>query len=58
LESASGYIRRELLRRLKIRKSPVLHFVADDSIAHSAEINRMLHQIQPAVEEDTPEEKE
>jgi ribosome-binding factor A len=47
-----------LLRRLKIRKSPALHFVADDSIAHSAEINRMLHQIQPAVEEDTPEEKE
>ena len=29
--------------------------VADDSIAHSAEIDRMLHQIQPAVE-DIPED--
>ena len=55
LDSAAGYIRRELLHRLKIRRSPVLHFVADDSIAHSAEIDRMLHQIQPAVE-DIPED--
>ena len=39
---------------LKIRRSPALHFVADDSIAHSAEIDRMLHHIQPPVEE--PEE--
>ena len=51
LDSASGFIRRELLRRLKIRRSPALHFVADDSIAHSAEIDRMLHHIQPPVEE-------
>ena len=50
LDSASGFIRRELLRRLKIRRSPALHFVADDSIAHSAEIDRMLHHIQPPVE--------
>ena len=54
LDSASGFIRRELLRRLKIRRSPALHFVADDSIAHSAEIDRMLHHIQPPVEK--PEE--
>ncbi|WP_295217466.1 30S ribosome-binding factor RbfA [Ruminococcus sp.] len=56
LDSASGFIRRELFHRLKIRKCPTLHFVADDSIAHSAEINRMLHEIQPPVEE--PQEKE
>ena len=51
-------VRAELSRDLsdcKIRRSPVLHFVADDSIAHSAEIDRMLHQIQPAVE-DIPED--
>lgn len=56
LDNASGFIRRELFHRLKIRKCPALHFVADDSIAHSAEINRMLHEIQPLVEE--PQEKE
>ncbi len=45
LESASGFIRRELFRRLKIRKCPALHFIADDSIAHSAEINRKLQML-------------
>lgn len=50
LDSAAGFIRRELLHRLKIRKCPVLHFVADDSIAHSAKINQMLHQIHPVEE--------
>ena len=50
LDSASGFIRRELFHRLKIRKCPALHFVADDSIAHSAEINRKLHEILPAEE--------
>ncbi len=49
LDSASGFIRRELFHRLKIRKCPALHFVADDSIAHSAKINEMLYHIQPPV---------
>ncbi|MBQ8825205.1 MAG: 30S ribosome-binding factor RbfA [Ruminococcus sp.] len=53
LESASGYIKRELLHRLKIRRSPSLHFIADTSIAHSAEINQKLNQIQPHVEDDS-----
>lgn len=42
LRSAEGFIRRELFRRLQIRKAPALHFVADDSIAHAAEINQKL----------------
>ncbi len=58
LDSASGYIQRQLFHRLKIRKCPSLHFIADDSIAHSAEINLKLHQLQPAVEEEPAEEKE
>lgn len=56
LRSASGYIKREVFRRLKMRKSPNLHFLADDSIAHSAKINQMLHDIQPAVSE--PEQED
>ncbi len=47
LDSAAGFIRRELLHRLKIRKSPILRFIADDSIAHSAEINRKLKSLLP-----------
>lgn len=42
LRSAAGYVRRELFARLKMRKSPELHFVADDSIARGAEITRKL----------------
>ena len=42
LKSASGFIRRELFARLKLRKSPELHFIADDSIAYAADISEML----------------
>lgn len=42
LTSASGYIKRELFARLKMRKCPDLKFIADNSIEHSAEINQMI----------------
>ncbi len=42
LTSATGFIRRELFKRLHMRKSPELKFIADDSIEHSAEINETL----------------
>ena len=45
LKSAEGFIRRELFHRLKMRKSPDLTFVADDSIARSAEISRKLNEL-------------
>ena len=42
LKSASGYLRRELGSRLRLRKVPELRFVADDSIAHSANISKII----------------
>ncbi len=45
LTSASGYIKRELNARLKMRKIPDFQFIADDSIEHSAHISKMLHDI-------------
>lgn len=42
LQSASGFVRRELSNRLHLRKCPELHFIADDSIAYSAKINDIL----------------
>ena len=42
LKSASGYLRRELGARLKIRKTPELRFVADDSIIKSANISKII----------------
>ena len=42
LKGASGYLRRELGARLKLRKVPELRFIADDSIAHSAHISQII----------------
>ena len=42
LESASGFIRRELSARLHIRKSPELKFIADDSVRESIEMFEKL----------------
>lgn len=57
LKSASGFIRRELSNRLHLRKCPELSFIADDSIAYGAQINRMLEELRPAeeVEEESEE---
>lgn len=42
LKGASGFLRRELGARLKIRKVPELRFVADDSINISANISKII----------------
>ena len=46
LNNAAGYVRRELGNRITMRKTPELKFVADDSIEHSADIARILQDIQ------------
>ncbi len=45
LKSAAGFIRRELFSRLKMRKSPELTFIADNSIERGAEISRKLNEL-------------
>lgn len=45
LNSAAGYVRRELGQRIRLRRSPQIQFIADDSIEHSAHINQMLHDL-------------
>lgn len=42
LNNAAGYVRKELAARVKLRKSPAIEFIADDSIEHSAHINKIL----------------
>jgi len=42
LKSAGGYLRRELGARLRLRYTPELQFVADDSIAYGAHILEVL----------------
>ena len=45
LDSAAGFIRRELGHRLKLRHVPSLIFTATDSIEYSAEISRILNSL-------------
>ena len=45
LEGAAGFIRRELGRRMTVHHVPQLKFVADDSIAYSAEISQKLRDL-------------
>ena len=45
LKAAGGFIRSELFNRLKLRKSPQLHFIADDSIEYAADISEKLNNL-------------
>lgn len=45
LQSASGFIKRELFSRLKMRKCPDLNFIADDSIERSTQINEIIKEV-------------
>ena len=52
LKSASGYIRRELGNRLKLRHVPQIIFNATDSIEYSANISRILNSLDITESED------
>lgn len=45
LKSASGYIRREMGRRVDLRVTPEFLFELDESIEHGAHINKVLNEI-------------
>ena len=55
LKKAQGYIRRELGARLKLRYAPALAFEATDSIEYSANISRILMDIDLKPEEESDE---
>lgn len=46
LKSAAGFVRRELGTRLKLRHVPEMIFKATDSIEYSANISRILHDLE------------
>ena len=56
LKPASGYIRRELGQRLRLRHVPEMHFKATDSIEYSANISKILNDL-PLPKEDGQEEE-
>lgn len=58
LKSASGYIRRELGNKLRLRHVPELIFTPTDSIAYSAEISRILNSLDIPKDEEEPDEED
>ncbi len=46
LESASGFIRKQVALRLNLRQTPELKFISDDSIEYGAHINSLLKQVE------------
>ncbi|MCD8147276.1 MAG: 30S ribosome-binding factor RbfA [Clostridiales bacterium] len=57
LKSSAGYLRRELGRRMTLRYTPELQFIADDSIDRGSRLIQMMNEldIQP---DETPAETE
>lgn len=47
LKSASGYLRRELGQALRLRATPELQFIADDSIAQGTHILELIERLEP-----------
>jgi ribosome-binding factor A len=45
LNSASGFIRSSLAKRMKMRYTPELHFTWDNSIEHGDKVLRLIDQI-------------
>lgn len=46
LNNAAGFVRKELGDRLPLRHTPAVKFIADDSIEHSAEILKLMSDIE------------
>lgn len=55
LKRASGFLRRELGRRIRIHTLPQLHFIHDSSIEHGASLSQLIDKA-VAVSEQTPED--
>ena len=61
LKSAAGFLRRELGASLRLRYTPELQFIADDSIEYGAHILELIHDVErrdSARGEQSPETEE
>ena len=55
LKNAAGFIRREVCKKVKMRRSPEFRFIADDSIEYSAGIYKMLDDLNISTADDEEE---
>jgi ribosome-binding factor A len=52
LRRASGYLRREVGQRCRLRYAPELHFLSDRSLERGARVEELLQQVLPPREDD------
>ena len=52
LQSAEGFIRRELAHRLNMRNTPEIRFVLDQSIEYGVEMSRKINEVTKDLKED------
>ena len=45
LERASGFMRRQIGQRLRLRRAPEIHFQFDETIGHQDRVEQLLHEI-------------
>lgn len=58
LQSAEGYIRRELARSLNMRNTPEIKFVLDQSIEYGVMMSKMINDVTKDLPEEEPAEDE
>jgi ribosome-binding factor A len=51
LESATGYIKRELGKRIRLKYMPEITFLFDDSLEYGEHIEELLRDVQSPAEE-------
>ena len=56
LRRASGFLRRELGRRVRIHTTPQLHFVYDNSIEHGTSLSRLIDEAAATSRQTSPDE--
>lgn len=45
-KSASGFLRRDVAAKIRVRYAPEIVFTLDESITHGAHINHVLHELE------------
>ncbi len=51
LNSAEGYIRRELARKINLRNTPEIRFIVDESIAYGVRMSKMIDDVVATIPE-------
>ena len=58
LEKASGFLRRELGKRIRIHTTPQLHFIFDASLERGADLSKLIQEAVAISEQSEPESEQ